>query len=273
MVKFIAACIQLNVQDNMDANAQLAARYIAEAAAAGAVFIALPENCFFMQEPGKGPSPSPEAAIATCAALARKFGVWILIGSVQSPANKGKSWNRSLLINDKGEIVTSYDKIHLFDVTLKNGEAYSESARIEGGDEAVITSTPWGRLGMTVCYDVRFPQLYRTLAQTGADFITIPAAFTYTTGTAHWHVLLRARAIETGCYIFAPAQCGMHPGNRRTYGHSLIVSPWGEIIAEGSEDTTGLMTATIDTDKVSEARSMIPSLLHDRAFTIKKGSS
>jgi predicted amidohydrolase len=221
-----------------------------------------------MAEPGKGQPPSPKEGIALCEKLARELKVWILIGSVQLPSSPGKSWNRSLLIDDTGKTVAHYDKIHLFDVTLKNGETYSESARITGGGEAVIAHTPWGKLGMTICYDVRFPHLYRTLAQAGAEFLSIPSAFTHTTGTAHWHALLRARAIENGAYVFAPAQCGEHPGNRKTYGHSLIVNPWGEIIAEAGEDKTGIITATIDTDAVRKARLMIPSLTHDRAFGI-----
>ncbi len=267
-MEFIAACIQLNAQDDINAGMEMAQQYVREAVSKGANFITLPENAFYMQEPGKGAPPSPDAAIALCSALARELKIWLLIGSVQMPAAENKSCNRSLLIDDQGNIVAHYDKIHLFDVTLKNGEHYHESARIAGGDKAVIAQMPWGKLGMTVCYDVRFPHLYRTLAQAGADFLSVPAAFTVTTGTAHWHVLLRTRAIENGCYVFAPAQCGSHPGNRHTYGHSLIVAPWGEIIAEASADKTGIITATIDTDKIAEARAMIPSLKHDRVFTL-----
>jgi predicted amidohydrolase len=140
---------------------------------------------------------------------------------------------------------------------------------MQGGSAAVLASTPWGKLGMTICYDVRFPHLYRALAQAGADFLSVPSAFTYTTGSAHWHALLRARAIENGCYVIAPAQCGMHPGKRRTYGHSLIVDPWGRVIAESSEDKTGIITATIDTDIVRDARTMLPSLRHDRNFKVQ----
>jgi predicted amidohydrolase len=269
MVQFTAACIQLNSQDDLGANMRALESLVRKAAKKGAVFIALPENALFMQEPGKGAPPRGDAAIRHCGKLARELKVWLLMGSVQVPSGTGKSLNRSLLIDDTGKIAARYDKIHLFDVTLKKGETYSESARIEGGAEAVIAHTPWGRLGMTVCYDLRFPHLYRTLAQAGAEFLSVPSAFTYTTGTAHWHTLLRARAIENGCYVFAPAQCGQHPAKRRTYGHSLIVSPWGEILAEGSEDKTGIITAKIDTDKIREARAMIPSLRHDRAFGLQ----
>lgn len=252
----------------MEAGGRTAKRLIREAHAQGATFITLPENSFYMAEPGKGTPPDAQGNIALCQSLARELKVWILLGSVSLPTSEGKSWNRSLLIDDKGAIAARYDKIHLFDVTLKDGEAYHESKRFEGGNEAVIAHTPWGKLGMSVCYDVRFPHLYRTLAQAGADFLSVPAAFTHTTGSAHWHSLLRARAIENGAYVIAPAQCGMHPGKRRTFGHSLIIGPWGEIIAEGSEDKTGIITAVIDTDQIRKARAMIPSLAHDRAYGI-----
>ncbi len=270
MAKFKVSLVQLCAQDDLSVNINMVERYIREASSQGAKLVCLPENTFFMQAPGKGQHPDSTEAIDRCCALAVELKLWILIGSAHIGNDEKKSWNRSILVSDKGKIVAEYDKIHLFDVTLKNGEIYAESERISGGAEAVLANTPWGMMGMTVCYDLRFAGLYRTLAQAGATLIGIPAAFTYTTGIAHWHVLLRARAIETGCYIFAPAQCGIHPGNRRTYGHSLIVSPWGEIIAEASEDKTEIITAEIDTDKVSEARSMIPSLTHDRKFTLKK---
>jgi predicted amidohydrolase len=194
----------------------------------------------------------------------------MLIGSIHPPASPQKDWNCSLLLDDKGEIAAQYDKIHLFDVTLKGGETYRESDRMEAGDTAVLATTPWGKLGMTICYDVRFPHLYRTLAKAGADFLSVPSAFTFTTGSAHWHSLLRARAIENGCYVIAPAQCGTHPGGRRTFGHSLIVDPWGAVIAEGSEDKPGVISAVIDTGKIAEAREMIPSLQHDREFHLQK---
>jgi predicted amidohydrolase len=269
MTELIAACIQISANDNAAHNIKAAEEAVRDAAARGAQLITLPENVFFMQAPGKGPHPSVEGGVAKLGALADKLGVWIVIGSVHVPSPEGKSCNRSLLINNKGAIVARYDKIHLFDVTLKNGETYAESDRITPGGEAVLAQTPWGKLGLTVCYDVRFAHLYRALAHAGADIITVPAAFTYTTGTAHWHVLLRARAIETGCFIIAPAQCGIHPGERRTYGHSLIISPWGEILAEGSETDTGIILATLNMNEVQEARAMIPALSHDRPFKIK----
>jgi deaminated glutathione amidase len=267
----LAACIQLNSQDDMNANLRTIEGYLREANAQGSQLAALPENAFFMAEPGKGPHPSPDAGIALCERLARELKLWILIGSVHVPApDSTKRYNRSLLISDAGNLVATYDKIHLFDVELKNGETYRESDRIYGGKEAVIASTPWGTMGLTVCYDVRFPHLYRALAHAGAEILSVPSAFTHTTGTAHWHTLLRARAIENFCYVIAPAQCGMHPGKRRTYGHSLIVAPWGEIIAEGSEAEPGIITARIDMQKLRDARAMIPSLTHDRVFVVRK---
>jgi predicted amidohydrolase len=252
----------------MEAGGRTAETSIREAHGKGAQFVSLPENSFYMNEPGKGAPPDAQKNIALSQKLARELKLWILIGSVSLPSSEGKCWNRSLLIDANGDIAARYDKIHLFDVTLKDGETYKESNRIEGGSEAVTAHTPWGRLGMSICYDVRFPHLYRTLAQSGADFLSVPAAFTYTTGTAHWHSLLRARAIENGTFVFAPAQCGMHPGKRRTYGHSVIINPWGEIIAEASEDKPGIITASIDTGEIQKARAMIPSLAHDRAFGI-----
>lgn len=270
MTKFVVSLIQLNTQDNIALNIAEVEKHVRESALRGAKLVCLPENTFFMKEQGKGAYPDMGAGIDLCKKLALELKLWILVGSAQMPAEENKSYNRSLLIDDSGKLVAQYDKIHLFDVTLKNGETYNESARVEAGEHAVVADTPWGRLGMTVCYDLRFPYLYRALAIEGADFLTVPAAFTYTTGKAHWHTLLCARAIETGCYVFAPAQCGMHPGNRHTYGHSLVVAPWGEIIAEANEDQPGITLAEIDTDKVAEARQMIPSLHHGRKFAMKK---
>ncbi len=173
--------------------------------------------------------------------------------------------NRAYMLDPKGGIVARYDKIHLFDVDLKGGETYRESDTVRGGDRAVLAPTPWCLVGMSICYDLRFAYLYRALAQAGASFLTIPAAFTHTTGKAHWHILVRARAIETGCFVFAPCQSGTHAEGRRTYGHSLVVDPWGEVLADGGEEE-GFVTAVIDPAKVEEARRMIPALRHDRAF-------
>jgi predicted amidohydrolase len=198
--------------------------------------------------------------------LARETGKWLMAGSllIREPG-ADKVVNRAYVLDPKGEIVTRYDKIHLFDVDLKGGESYRESDTVRGGDRAVLAPTPWGLLGMAICYDLRFAYLFRALAQAGASFLTIPAAFTHTTGKAHWHILVRARAIETGCFVFAPCQTGVHAEGRRTYGHSLIVDPWGEVLADGGEDV-GFVTARIDPARVEEARRMIPALKHDRGF-------
>ncbi|MEI7670338.1 MAG: carbon-nitrogen hydrolase family protein [Pseudomonadota bacterium] len=270
MTKFNAAMIQLNSNDNIADNISVIQRYLREAKEAGADFVSLPENAFFLSSVSKAIIPDPIEALEICKSLARELGLFLLIGSVHFPDISGKHYNRSVLINNHGKISAQYDKIHLFDAELKNGEVYRESARIIAGNEAVLVNTPFGKIGMSVCYDLRFPHLHRTLAQNGADFLSIPAAFTYTTGIAHWHTLLRARAIENGCYVFAPAQCGVHPGNRRTYGHSLIISPWGEILAEDSETETGIIIAEIDTDKILETRSQLASLGNKSEFILRE---
>ena len=179
----------------------------------------------------------------------------------------GKAANRSFLIDSDGEVKAHYDKIHMFDVDLGDGEVHRESNAYEAGSRAVTADLPWGTLGMTVCYDLRFPRLYRALAkQGGADFLTVPSAFTRPTGKAHWHVLLRARAIENGCYVFAPAQCGEHENGRKTFGHSLIINPWGEILADGGEEP-GFVSAEADPAEVTAARAKIPAFTHDRDFS------
>ncbi|HEX2151806.1 MAG TPA: carbon-nitrogen hydrolase family protein, partial [Stellaceae bacterium] len=206
--------------------------------------------------------------------LARETAAWLLLGSLvidqagEPGADPGESRlaNRSFLIDSTGAIVARYDKIHMFDIDLPGGESYRESNAYSPGGHTVVAETPWGRLGMSVCYDLRFPHLYRALAQAGADFLSVPSVFTVPTGRAHWHVLLRARAIENGVFVFAPAQWGEHAGGRRSYGHSLIVDPWGEVLADGGEET-GIVTARIDPARVAEARRSVPSLTHDRAFT------
>jgi len=175
--------------------------------------------------------------------------------------------NRSFLIGPEGNVLASYDKIHMFDIELPDGESYRESANYQPGETAVISDLPWGRIGLTICYDVRFPALYRALAESGAYFITVPSAFTRKTGEAHWHALLRARAIETGCFVFAAAQAGLHENKRETYGHSLIIAPWGEILAEGGVEP-GVFLAKIDPAKVETARKTVPSLQHGRRFGI-----
>jgi predicted amidohydrolase len=204
--------------------------------------------------------------IAAFQVLARETGAWLLAGSlvVRLPGEERLA-NRSYLFDPQGAVVARYDKIHMFDVDLAGGERYRESAQFRPGERAVLADTPWGKLGMSVCYDLRFPALYRALAQAGARMLSIPSAFALPTGEAHWHSLLRARAIETGCFVLAPAQTGLHEGGRRTYGHSLIVDPWGAVLADGGE-AVGFVTAELDLARVDEARRAVPSLSQDRPW-------
>ena len=206
--------------------------------------------------------------LAACRASARETGAWFLLGSihVRVPGEE-QIRNRSYLIDSAGGIVASYDKIHMFDVQLAGGESYRESSTFRPGETSVLAETPWGVLGMTICYDLRFPYLYRDLAHAGATMLAIPSSFTVPTGQAHWHALMRARAIETGCFVFAPAQVGTHKGsNRKTYGHSVAVAPWGEVLADAGGEKAGFVVADIDLGKVAEARKMVPSLTHDRNY-------
>jgi deaminated glutathione amidase len=265
---FTAACIQLTAGPDLAPNIAEACERIREARAAGADVVLTPENTT-MIEPRRAlllEKALPEAghpAIPAFAGLAAELGIWLLIGSLAVRVEPTRCANRSYLFDPGGRIAARYDKIHMFDVDLASGERYRESANFRPGGAAVFADLPWGRLGLTICYDLRFPQLYRALAQAGADFICVPSAFTRPTGEAHWQVLLRARAIETGCYVLAPAQCGEHAEGRKTWGHSLIVSPWGEIVAAAG-DAPAIITARIDPAAVAAARRMIPALAHDR---------
>ena len=193
--------------------------------------------------------------------------IYIHIGSLAIKASPEKAVNRSFLIDRKGDVAARYDKIHMFDVDLAGGESYRESNNYRAGDLAVVADLPWGRLGLTVCYDLRFPALYRALAETGVSFLAIPSAFTKQTGEAHWHVLQRARAIENGCFVFAAAQGGQHENGRETFGHSLVVDPWGRIVAEGGIEP-GVVMAEIDPAEVAAARAKMPSLHHGRRFEL-----
>jgi predicted amidohydrolase len=268
---FKAACVQVTAGRVLAPNIETAVRLGREARKMGADFIAYPENVTMIEpiaaEALKKALPEAEhPAIPAFRALARETGAWILAGSLSIRAGDKKYANRSLLFDAGGTIVGRYDKLHLFDVDLAGGERYRESERIAPGERAVVAATPWGLLGMTICYDVRFPQLYRALAKAGALMFTVPAAFTEQTGRAHWHILNRARAIECGAFVIAAAQSGTHAQGRRTYGHSLIVDPWGEVLAEGGE-SEGVIVAEIDPAKSAEARRRIPALQHDRAFS------
>ncbi len=268
---FRVACIQNCAGDDMPANIARATELVEAAHGAGAELICLPENFSCIEEQdsryvSRGYAEDEHPALPHFRELAARLGSWLLLGSLAIRISDSKVNNRSYLLDDGGNIVAVYDKIHLFDVVLKNDEKYLESASAEPGSSLTVAEAPWGKLGLTVCYDLRFAYLYRALAQAGAGFITVPAAFTQRTGEAHWHILLRARAIETGCYIFAPGQCGVRSWGRATFGHSLIIDPWGEILADGGAEP-GYVVADIDPAKVDKVRSMIPSLQHDRPIS------
>ena len=267
---FRAACVQMTSGPEVAPNVAAALELIAEAASQGADFVGTPENTTQIENDKRRmlATAGPEAshpAIPAFAEAAAKHGIWLLIGSLTIKLSDSLCANRSILFTPSGEIAARYDKIHMFDVQIPDGQSYRESATFRAGEQAIMAELPWGKLGMSVCYDLRFAKLYRSLAQAGAGILSVPAAFTEFTGKAHWHVLLRARAIETGCFVIAPAQCGEHAGGRRTYGHSLIVAPWGEVLADGG-DLPGVVTVEIDLAKVAEARAMVPALTHDRDF-------
>src|SRR5579859_3993966 len=235
---FKAACVQLRSSDDVAENISETSRLVREAASLGAQFIATPENTTLMAPDGgaklaRSYDEARDPALPVFSALARDLKVWLLIGSLAIKVSDTKTANRSFLFAPDGTITARYSKIHLFDVELASGEVYRESNTVEGGNEAVVADTDFGLVGLSICYDLRFPQLYRRLAQKGAFLFTVPSAFTVPTGEAHWHVLLRARAIENGAFVIAPAQGGAHANGRKTYGHSLIIAPWGEILAEG----------------------------------------
>ena len=267
---FTAACIQTTSGREVAANILAVSGLIREARAAGADFIMTPETTDMMEpkrrlREEKLCQEAEHAGVAAFAALAAELNCWLLIGSMVVVPPAGKPVNRSYLFDPQGAIAARYEKIHMFDVEIPDGQSYRESNAYQAGSVAVTADLPWGRLGMTVCYDLRFPQLYRRLAQAGAAFLTVPSAFTRFTGKAHWHSLLRARAIETGSFVFAPAQCGDHAKGRQTYGHSLIIGPWGDILAEAGE-TPGVILAEIDPAASARARAMIPAVTGTREF-------
>ncbi len=272
MTSLRCALIQTRTPAHQQEALDHVAPMIAKAAGAGATFIATPEGSNLLQRNQDlfletAVEPERDVFIQGVRDLARVHGVDILIGSALVKRQDGLFANRSLLIDATGEITASYDKIHMFDVDLPTGERHRESNLYTPGDRAVTAETPWGGLGLTICYDVRFPALYQALAQTGVAVITVPAAFTRPTGEAHWHVLLRARAIETGAFILAPAQGGFHEDGRGTYGHSLVVTPWGEIIAERANDEPGVLMADLDLTLVETTRAAIPNLKNQRAYS------
>lgn len=266
-----AAVIQLNAKPSVEENLREAEALIRAAAKDGAQFIATPENTCRMRakiEDKMATSFAQEdhPAIPFFTKLAKELGVTLLVGSISSIRVGDKLANRSFLIGRDGEVKATYDKIHMFDVDLPNGEQYRESDTNQAGDKAVLGLADGLKIGMSVCYDVRFPHLYRGLAKQGAEILAVPSAFTVPTGKAHWHVLLRARAIENGAFVIAPAQVGTHEGGRATWGHSMIIDPWGKVLAEIQKDSPGYICADLDLEEVAKARSAIPSLLHDRAL-------
>ena len=270
--KVRVACIQPSSGQDMAENLRIACELVRAAEGEGARLIALPENVALMDHrdeavQAQAAELDKHPAIAAFAEIAQQTGAWIVAGSVGARAADGRVANCSVLLDGDGAIVARYDKIHMFDVDLPNGEIYRESDSFRAGDNAVIAQTPWGGLGMSVCYDLRFPHLYRALAHGGAHLISIPAAFTKVTGEAVWHVLNRARAIESAAFVISPCMWGSHSGGRTTFGHSLIVDPWGTVLADAGEGV-GYVTAEIDLGEVAKARAAIPALQHDRDFQI-----
>lgn len=270
---FKAAMIQMRSGLKPGANIDDAARMIGEAKSAGADYVLTPEMTNILAAKREQifaavVEEEVDASLATLREIARKLGIYIHIGSLAIKISPDRAANRSFLVDPKGDIAARYDKIHMFDVDLADGESYRESRNYRPGELAVLADLPWGRLGLTVCYDLRFPALYRALAEAGATMLAIPSAFTKQTGEAHWHVLIRTRAIENGCFVFAAAQGGKHENGRETFGHSLIVDPWGRIIAEGGTEP-GVVMARIDPAEVTKARARIPSLQHGRRFEME----
>jgi hypothetical protein len=269
-LSFTAAMIQMRTGLLPEPSLEQGTRLIREAAAAGANYVQTPEVSNMMQLNRKAlfehlAAEADDLSLKAYRALAAELKIHLHVGSLALRATPEKAVNRGFLIGPDGVVIASYDKIHMFDIDLPGGESYRESANYQPGETAVIADLPWGRIGLTICYDVRFPALYRALAEAGASFLTVPSAFTKKTGEAHWHTLLRARAIENGAFVFAAAQAGMHENKRETFGHSLIIDPWGVVLAEGGVEP-GIVMATIDPTRVETARKTVPSLQHGRRF-------
>jgi predicted amidohydrolase len=269
---FTAAMVQMRTSLLPEPSLEQGMALIREAAAQGADYVQTPEVSNMMQVNRKAlfehlKTEEDDLSLKAYRALAAELKIHLHIGSLALRFSPEKAVNRSFLINPDGALLASYDKIHMFDIELPDGESYRESANYQPGETAVMSDLPWGRIGLTICYDVRFPALYRALAESGAAFLTVPSAFTRKTGEAHWHTLLRARAIENGAFVFAAAQAGLHENKRETFGHSLIIDPWGTVLAEGGVDP-GVFLAEIDPAKVETARQAIPSLQHGRRFSV-----
>ena len=270
---FRVACVQLRSGRDMAANVETAARLIREAARGGAVYVQTPEMTNLMEADREVllRTIRPEAedpGLAAFRRLAAELRIHLHVGSLALAAGEGRAVNRGFLIGPDGGIRARYDKIHMFDVDLAGGESYRESRTYVPGERAAVVPTPFAHIGLSICYDLRFPRLYRDLARAGAELLAIPAAFTHQTGEAHWHVLVRARAIENGTWVVAAAQGGRHENGRETYGHSLVVSPWGEVVAEAGTEP-GVLLADIDLAAVAQARMRIPALNHERAYALE----
>ena len=269
---FRVGLIQMRSGRTPAANMDAAAKMIGEAKTGGADYVQTPEMTNILERSRENlfstiVAEESDPSLATFRELARALGIYVHVGSLAVKVSHEKAANRGFLIDRKGDIVARYDKIHMFDVDLKGGESYRESRAYRPGDLAVLSDLPWGRLGISICYDLRFPALYRALAEAGASFLAIPSSFTRQTGEAHWHTLMRARAIENGCFVLAAAQGGDHEDGRSTFGHSLVVDPWGRVLAEGGIEP-GVIFADVDPAEVSVARGRVPSLQHGRRFEI-----
>jgi predicted amidohydrolase len=270
---FTAACVQLRSSTDVAENIETVERLVREAVRLGADYVQTPEmtNIVERKRESLAAAIQPEKddpAVRRFSALAAELGIFLHIGSLALKAPDGKIANRALLFDRNGNVVARYDKIHLFDVDLPNGESWRESAVYHPGDRAVVADLPWLKLGVSICYDIRFPHLYRAQAHAGAAALTAPAAFTRQTGEAHWHVLQRARAIENGAYVISAAQAGLHADGRETFGHSIIVAPWGEVLAEGGGEGPEVIVAAMDAAKSADARQRIPALLNERPFAL-----
>ena len=271
MTSFTAACIQLRSGKTISDNADAAESLIRAAAKDGAQFVQTPEMSNVLVRSREElleriSDAEDDLFLKRARALAAELGIYLHLGSLAVLAGNGKVANRAFLIGPDGKILATYDKIHMSDVDLPNGESWRESATYEPGTQTVIADLPFAKVGMAVCYDIRFPAIFRTQARQGAQVLTGPAAFTRQTGQAHWHVLQRSRAIENGAYVISAAQGGTHEDGRETYGHSLIVDPWGAVIAEIDNDDPGYVLAEIDTQKVADARARIPAIANERDF-------
>jgi len=271
--RFRAGLVQLRSGRSVTPNLDKAEGLIRRAAKGGAIYVQTPENTGLMELKPElvleaAETEERSAPLARLRALARELGIFLHIGSLAVKLDETRVANRSYVIDPEGRVAARYDKLHMFDVDLPGGESYRESQYFRPGEKAVVADLPFGRLGLSICYDLRFPALYRALAAAGAAFIAVPSAFTRQTGEAHWHVLIRARAIETGAFVLAATQGGLHENGRATYGHSLIVSPWGEVLAEGGEDPC-VVFADIDLAASDEARARIPALKHGRGLEVE----